>query len=82
MDLFNLWAICITAFLSVFIILTVIAGVMQAITACFPETGLSPQKDHVLSEQAETSAIYIAAITSTVQSLIPGSQVTRIEEIK
>ncbi len=76
MDLYNLWAICITAFLSVFIILTVLAGVMQAITLIFP------QKRSVLSEQAETSAIYVAAITSTVQSLIAGSQVTRIEEIK
>ncbi len=70
MDYYNLWSICITAFISVFVVLTVLAGVMQAIAALFP------------TKQQESSAAYVAAITSTVPTLIPGARVTRIEEVK
>ena len=66
----NLLAICITAFSAVFVLLTLLAVVMQLITAIFPKI------------QERTSSAYVAAISTTYQALIPGSKVTRIEEIK
>ena len=66
----NLVIICITAFTAVFILLALLAGVMQLIMMIFPKAG------------KVIEPTYIAAISSTFQALIPGSKVTRIEEIK
>ncbi len=66
----NLMAVCLTAFSAVFILLAVLAGVMRLITAIFPQ----------IRESLSTATI--ATITSTYQAIIPGSKVTRIEEIK
>jgi len=64
----NLLTACGTAFLAVFLLLSVLAGLMQLITLIFPERKTS----------VETGLV--AAITSSVAILIPGAQVTKIEE--
>ena len=64
----ELWAICITAFSAVFLLLTVLAGVMELITRAFPQG------------KPRTDSMVVAAVTSAVQSTIPGSRVVRIEE--
>ena len=66
----NLLAVSITAFTAVFILLALLAGVMRLITSIFPKVDELVSKTH------------IAVITTSLWALIPGSKVTRIEEIK
>jgi hypothetical protein len=66
----SILAICLIAFSAVFFLLALLAVVMQLITAAFPIV------------KQELSTAYVAAISSTFNVLIPGSKVTRIEEIK
>ena len=70
MEQTNLMAICLTAFAAVFFILTLLAITMQLITAAYP---------HI---RKSVSMATIALINSTYQTIIPGSKVTRIEELK
>lgn len=70
MEQTSILAICLIAFSAVFFLLALLAVVMQLITAIFPMV------------KQELSTAYIAAISSTFNVLIPGSKVTRIEEIK
>ena len=64
----DLWSLCCVAFLSVFILLTLLATAMQLITLLFPE------------RRPTVESPLVAAISSAVSSLYPGSRVTRIEE--
>ena len=64
----NLIAVCLIAFTSVFTLLGFLAMAMAVITRVFPE------------QQAKVDAALLAAISGTVSTLIPGAQVTRIEE--
>jgi len=66
----NLAVLCITAFVAVFVLLALLAGVMELIMKIFPQ------------KLARTDAPFIAVITSTYNALIPGAKVTRIEESK
>lgn len=66
----NLLAVCMTSFIAVFVLLALLAGVMELIMRISPE------------KKARTDAAYVAAITSTYNALIPGAKVTRIEESK
>ena len=66
----DLFAICITAFAAVFLLLILLAVVMSIITAVFPQVHLA------------VSATHLAAITGTFQSLISGAKITRVEEVK
>jgi hypothetical protein len=66
----NLAALCVTAFVAVFVLLGVLAVVMELIMKIFPQ------------KLARTDAPYVAVITSTYNALIPGATVTRIEESK
>ena len=59
---------CSIAFLAVFVLLAFLAVVMQLIMAVFPE------------RKAVLDSVMVAAIFSTVSTLIPGARVTRIEE--
>ena len=59
---------CSIAFLAVFVLLAFLAVVMQLIMAVFPE------------RKAVLDSVMVAAISSTVSTLIPGARVTRIEE--
>jgi fatty acid desaturase len=67
----NLFAICGTAFASVFILLITMALTIWAITALFP----------VKEEEEADDAALVAAISTAVATLYPGARVTRIEEV-
>jgi hypothetical protein len=61
---------CITAFIAVFALLTVLAVVMKLITQVFPER--LPGKDVAM----------IAAVASVVSALYSGAVITKVEEVK
>ncbi len=63
--------ICISAFLAVFVLLSVLAVVMRLILVAFPE-----------AKGGGTDAAVLAAVSSTVSSIYPGTQITKIEEIE
>ncbi len=62
--------ICISAFLAVFVLLSVLAVVMRIILVLFPE------------KESGIDAVVVAAITSTVSAIYPGTRITKIEETK
>jgi TRAP-type C4-dicarboxylate transport system permease small subunit len=64
----NLMLVCLIAFGVVFSVLAVLAAAMHAITVLFPE------------RVAKVDEAVVAAISSTVATLVPGAHVTRIEE--
>ncbi len=64
----NLLTACGIAFLAVFLLLSLLAGLMQLITLLFPE------------RKTSIDSSLVAAITSSVAFTIPGAQVTKIEE--
>lgn len=64
----NLLIVCVSAFAAVFLILAVLALVMRLITSVFPHRA------------GGVDAAFVAAITSTMSSIYPGSQITNIEE--
>ena len=66
----SLFAVCGLAFLIVFLLLSFLAVVMHLITEAFPE------------REVALEPAMVAAISSTVATLIPGARVTRIEEEK
>ena len=66
----ELWVICASAFLAVFVLLTVLAVVMRLIIMIFPE------------KQQGTDVAMLAAVTTTAQATFPGMRVTKVEEIK
>ncbi len=66
----NLLSICATSFLAVFLLLTVLAGVMRLILVVFPQ------------KEAETDPALLGAIASVYNSIYPGTKVTKVEEIR
>lgn len=62
--------ICISAFIAVFVLLTFLAVLMRLIIVFFPQ-----KKDF-------TDAAVLAAVTTVMQNLYPGTKVTRVEEKK
>jgi hypothetical protein len=70
MESTGLLQICAIAFLMVFAILTILALVMRLIIVIFPEKAVA------------TDAAMIAAVTAAVQTVLPGTKVTTIEERK
>ncbi|MBU0509132.1 hypothetical protein KKH27_09890 [bacterium] len=66
----SLAVLCTTAFVAVFILLAVLAGLMYLIMLVFPVT------------RKTLEPVHVAAITSAVQALAPGARVTRIEELR
>jgi hypothetical protein len=62
--------ICLSAFIAVFVLLTVLAVVMRLILLTFPE------KEKMLD------AAIIAALTTTMQTVYPGTTIKNIEEVK
>ncbi len=67
----NLLAISVTAFLAVFVLLTVLSVIITIINKVFPYQ----------SEESEYDPI-LAAISGTVSNLYPNSKITHIEEVK
>jgi Na+-transporting methylmalonyl-CoA/oxaloacetate decarboxylase gamma subunit len=64
----DLLAVSGISFATVFILLSFLAFAMRLITAFFP------------GHEEESDAAVVAAISSTVTSIVPGARVTRIEE--
>ncbi|MGB3863539.1 MAG: hypothetical protein WBE11_10840 [Candidatus Aminicenantaceae bacterium] len=70
METTELYIICGIAFLVVFIILALIAFLMRIIMLIFPE------------KLAEIDPAMIAAVAATVQTIFPGTKMTKLEEKK
>lgn len=70
MEASELLLICVSAFIAVFIVLTILAIIMRIIIVMFPE------------EDTGSDAAILAAIVSTVTRLYPGTKITKIEERK
>lgn len=66
----ELFTICISAFLAVFTLLTVLALIMRLIIVVFP------------ARKITGDTAMIAAVTTVMHSLYPGTKVTKVEEIK
>lgn len=66
----ELLLICGVAFLMVFIILALLALSMRIIILVFPE------------KKVKIDASMIAAVTAAVQTIFPGTKVTKVEEEK
>jgi len=62
--------VCISAFLAVFILLAVLAVIMRLIQVAWP------------ARSGDGDAAVIAAVTSVMQNLYPGTKITKVEEIK
>lgn len=69
----GLIVICGVAFLAVFFVLTLLAGVMRALTGLFPQLDETP-------ESIEPAVV--TAITEGMKFAYPGTRVTAIEELK
>ena len=67
----NLLVICVTAFVAVFILLSLLAVVMRALIVVYPEKVTSG-----------SDAAMIAAVTSAVSIAFPGTKVSKVEEIR
>lgn len=70
METTELYMICGIAFLVVFVILTFLAFLMRIIMLIFPE------------KVAEIDSALIAAVAATVQTVFPGTKITKFEERK
>lgn len=70
MGSFDLLLICASAFAAVFLLLTVLALIMRGIILVFPQ------------KAATTDTAMVAAVASVVTTMYPGTQVTKVEEIK
>lgn len=75
----NLVAICGVAFLVVFGLLSLLAILMVAITALFPQGEIPAQPKNNRSASTSDPAV-IAAVTAAVSALVPGAHVTHMEE--
>jgi len=64
----SLSVVCVLSFLLVFVVLSLLSGAMRLITVLFPE------------RVSDADAALVAAVSSAVETLLPGARVTRIEE--
>ncbi len=79
----NLVYTCVIAFSWVFLLLAVLAGVMKALIAIFPQTAEEAKKSIISKAPVNGSvdASVVVAITTAFASACPGAKVTKIEEI-
>ena len=77
MDL-GLLMMCVISFAAVFVLLTVLSIMMTVLTAVFPHKGAHRRA----LPGGETDAAVLAAITTTMNQLYPGTSVTKIEEVR
>ncbi len=66
----ELLEVCVSAFIAVFLLLSLLALVMRLIMAVFPEKVI------------QTDSFLLAAIASVMSTIYPGTKVTKVEEIK
>jgi hypothetical protein len=62
--------VCISSFLSVFVLLAFLAGVMRVIMLLFPQ------------KEIKSDGAVVAAIASTISTIYPGTKITNIKEMK
>jgi hypothetical protein len=60
--------VCVSAFFAVFTLLTLLALVMRGLISVFPE------------KTGKADPAMLAAVTSVVATVFPGSKITRVEE--
>jgi hypothetical protein len=66
----ELISVCISAFIGVFLLLTVLAIVMRIILVLFP------------AKEIDEDGAMLAAVATTITTMFPGTKITKIEEIK
>lgn len=64
----DLLMVCVSAFFAVFTLLTLLALVMRGLISVFPE------------KTGKADPAMLAAVTSVVATVFPGSKITRVEE--
>ncbi len=64
----DLLMVCISAFSAVFVLLGLLAFAMRGLIAVFP------------AKAATSDPALLAALTSVVSAVFPGSKITRVEE--
>ncbi|UCD24154.1 MAG: hypothetical protein JSW51_14190 [Gemmatimonadota bacterium] len=64
----DLLMVCVSAFFAVFVLLTLLALAMRGLIAVFPD------------KTGKADPAMLAAITSAVAAVFPGSKITRVEE--
>jgi len=62
--------VCLSAFIAVFVLLTVLALIMRSILIAFPE------------KEKKLDAAIIAALTTTIQTVYPGTTIKKVEEVQ
>jgi hypothetical protein len=70
MEQTNLFMICLSAFMAVFVLLALLSALMRMIITIFPQ------------KISDTDSAVLAAVVTTVSSIYPGTKVTKIGEIK
>jgi hypothetical protein len=60
--------VCVTAFIAVFILLTILALVMRALIAVFPE------------RISDSDPAMLAAVAAVVSAAYPGAKISKIQE--
>ena len=73
MESSQLLFVCLSALLAVFVLLTILAITMRILIAVFPE---------VAEKLVESDAALVAAVTTAVMTVYPGTKVTKVEEEK
>ncbi|MFC1562035.1 hypothetical protein ACFL4Q_03465 [candidate division KSB1 bacterium] len=86
MNDFSLLSICLMAFLSVFVLLSVLALVMRVIIVLLPyregeEKQMIPSGISGASITGGIDAAVVAAITTATASLYPGMKISNLKEI-
>ena len=66
----SLWMVCLQAFAAVMVILFTMTGLLRLLITLFPEN------------KPEADAALMSALTQAVQSVVPGSTITSIQEIR
>jgi len=66
----NLLFVCLSAFIAVFVLLSILAISMRLILRIFPE------------KESKTDAAVLAVVSTSMQSIYPGTIITKIEEAK
>ena len=70
MESLGLITVCVSAFIAVFVVLSLLAILMRIIILIFPE------------KESNDDAAVIAALTTIINKFYPGFKITKTEEVK
>ena len=82
MEQHSIISICLSAVAAIFIILPLLALIMQIIVALFPKNGSTEAKHKPVSSGTQTDTAVFAAISTAYKNLYPGTQIKEITENK